>query len=495
MTDLSLEDQPEIFSPTREMRGAVDRALRRGEVRRLARGLYTANLDDEFEAIIARNRWRATALFFPGAVIVDRSAPAGGVTSDGQLFVVHSRASDLELPGLLIRPRRGPPALQSDMPFAEGLFFSSIPRALLENVRRSRSRGGRLSRTLSLAEMEEWLEHLLQRHGEARMREYRDQARQIAQELGLDEEHETLDPMIGAVLGTRQVPARSEALRARQRSLPFDDRRVDLFERLRDRLGAEAPIVLPVLDPGAARYRTLPFYEAYFSNFIEGTEFEVDEAAEIVYEQVIPVDRPQDAHDILGTYRVVADRVEISRTPNSLDECIELLESRHRIVLEGRPEKRPGHFKMTPNRAGATEFVAPPLVRGTLAKGLEIYQTLDSAFARAVFQMFVVAEVHPFDDGNGRMARIMMNAELVAVDEQRIVIPTVYRDNYLGALRALTHNARPDALIATLAFAQRYTAAIDFTSIDTAREMLNRTNAFVDPGEADAIGRRLEMPV
>jgi fido (protein-threonine AMPylation protein) len=34
--------------------------------------------------------------------------------------------------------------------------------------------------------------------------------------------------------------------------------------------------------------------------------------------------------------------------------------------------------------------------------------------------MFLISEVHPFADGNGRIARIMMNAELVAAGEERI---------------------------------------------------------------------------
>jgi hypothetical protein len=494
MAPLSLEDQAEIFAPPRQMRGLVDRALKRGDLRRLARGLYTRNLIDQPEDIIARNRWRATAAFFPGALIADRSVQVGGVTADGQLFVVHDRASDLELPGLVIRPRRGSPAHEFDMTFAEGLFFSSIPRALLDNTRSSRSRGARLSRTLSRSELEEWLEHLLQQHGEERMREYRAQMRLLAPELGLEQELELVDPLVGAVLGTRRVHARSEALRARQADLPFDEPRVRLFEQLRDHLAAEAPGVVPVLDPGALRHRTLPFYEAYFSNFIEGTEFSLEEAAEIVFEQTVPVDRPEDAHDILGTYRIVADRVEMSRTPDSPEELDRLLRDRHRIILDGRPAERPGEYKLTANRVGQTEFVAPSLVIGTLAKGFELYGTLETAFGRAVFQMFLIAEVHPFEDGNGRMARIMMNAELVAADDQRIIIPNVYRNNYVMALRALTHNQRSEALTATLRFAQRYTAAIDFTSIETAREVLERTNAFADPAEADALGRRLVLP-
>ncbi|WP_282778728.1 Fic family protein [Phaeodactylibacter xiamenensis] len=54
--------------------------------------------------------------------------------------------------------------------------------------------------------------------------------------------------------------------------------------------------------------------------------------------------------------------------------------------------------------------------------------------ARAIYMMFLVTEVHPFDDGNGRIARIMMNAELVHGGSSKIIIPTVYREDYMLAL-------------------------------------------------------------
>jgi len=87
-----------------------------------------------------------------------------------------------------------------------------------------------------------------------------------------------------------------------------------------------------------------------------------------------------------------------------------------------------------------------------------------------------------------------MNAELVHASEQRIIIPQVYRANYLMALRALTVNSRPEALISTLDFAQRYVAALDYSSFEGARETLEQTNAFRDPAEADAAGVRLVLP-
>lgn len=77
--------------------------------------------------------------------------------------------------------------------------------------------------------------------------------------------------------------------------------------------------------------------------------------------------------------------------------------------------------------------------------------------------MFLVSEVHPFADGNGRVARLMMNSELVARAEVRITIPTVYRNNYLAALRGVTHTRNFAGLAATLDFARRYTARSDFS--------------------------------
>src|SRR3546814_4792366 len=83
--------------------------------------------------------------------------------------------------------------------------------------------------------------------------------------------------------------------------------------------------------------------------------------------------------------------------------------------------------------------------------------------------MFLVSEVHPFTDGNGRTARIMMNAELVAGGEERIIIPTAYRTDYLGALKALSHNTATAPLLRMMDYAQRYTHAIDWRTLDAAR--------------------------
>ena len=90
------------------------------------------------------------------------------------------------------------------------------------------------------------------------------------------------------------------------------------------------------------RWTWEPFFEAYFSNFIEGTEFGVEEAREIAIDGVIPSERPADAHDVVATYRIVSDPVSRAVAPASADELLDELRDLHRILFAARPEERPG---------------------------------------------------------------------------------------------------------------------------------------------------------
>jgi hypothetical protein len=74
----------------------------------------------------------------------------------------------------------------------------------------------------------------------------------------------------------------------------------------------------------------------------------------------------------------------------------------------------------------------------------------------------------------------MMNAELVANENQRIIIPTVYRSNYLMSLKGLSHNGITEAFIKTIDFAQKYTWSIDWSDVTKAGDLLKDTNAFTE---------------
>ena len=93
--------------------------------------------------------------------------------------------------------------------------------------------------------------------------------------------------------------------------------------------------------------------------------------------------------------------------------------------------------------------------------------------------MFVATEVHPFIDGNGRTAGLIMNCILSAQKLSRIMIPTVYREDYLLPLKALSHQREPQQLIAALSRVQRWSAAFEYARPRSdLREQLSRCNGF-----------------
>jgi fido (protein-threonine AMPylation protein) len=97
------------------------------------------------------------------------------------------------------------------------------------------------------------------------------------------------------------------------------------------------------------------------------------------------------------------------------------------------------------NSQGKAKSTAPQCARPAERLISSLDQESDGPFRRAAFQMFLISEVHPFRDGNGRMGRIFMNAELVA--------------------------------------------RVDFSDFETAWAQLDQANAFASAAES-----RLELP-
>jgi len=76
---------------------------------------------------------------------------------------------------------------------------------------------------------------------------------------------------------------------ARAAGLPYDPERLDPLQRLHAELAGASPVTRFT---GPTDGPALPFFEAYFSNFIEGTEFAVDEAADIALKRAHPEGPP-----------------------------------------------------------------------------------------------------------------------------------------------------------------------------------------------------------
>lgn len=483
---------------TPKNKSSLSRQAKAGNVVLVAPNVYIAGAELPLERAIAHHRDAIINLFWPGAVLADRTALSGGVPFEGWIFIAHpnpSRRSDLRLPGVTVSPRIGPGPLPGDMPMPAGLFISGPVRRLVENVSvPGRPPAGRPSRQAGTESVGDEIDKLAQLGGAGAIVKILNQLDAIGGSLPTNPVGRVRSLLAGVLGSFSGSEPRSERLAARLSGAPYDEHRLSMFRNLAELLSITAPEPRPVLGP-PEQWTWEPFFEAYFSNFIEGTEFGVEEARGIALSGIIPAGRPGDAHDIAATYQIVTDQRTRAVAPTTADELLDQLRSLHSVLLAARPEKRPGEFKTRRNFAGGYAFVEPELVVGTLRRGFDIFSPIIDPSHRAVSMMLLITECHPFDDGNGRLARIMSNGVLTAAGQGRIIIPTIYRNNYLAGLAGVSNgNGSGETLIAVLRFAQKWTSSVDWSTYDTADEELRRSNAYMDPGVAETTGIRLRLP-
>lgn len=474
---------PVLFLSNSELTADVAKATRQGLLRKVGPKLYTTDLVTAPETLLRKNALGVASLRYPGCVLSHRTA-LEMMPADGVVFLTGPHDHTERLSGLTLKIKQGPGWQPGDTEFL-ALHRASPARAFLENLSHKR-RSADVSRVLSRAQLEVRLDEYLRLWGEAELNLLRDRARQLAPALDASEGFVALDQIISGLLSTRHdVELVAPVAVARQSGAPYDADRLALFELLVAQLCDEqwrtttrprGPLI-------RGEAQNLAFIEAYFSNFIEGTKFEIAEAQQIVFDGHIPSARSSDAHDIKGTFSVLVDDSEMLVSAaefDALEDFEHMLCRRHAMIMSGRPDKRPGQFKQIGNQAGNTTFVAPALVRGTLARAFALFRQLDTPFQRAAFMMFMITEIHPFDDGNGRLARAMMNAELASAYENRIVIVTSYRPDYMGGLRRLSRERDPSVFVRMLDRAHEFTARLAFRDLDALITTLTVCNAFDD---------------
>lgn len=458
-------------------RRAVQRRVLKGELHRIAPGVFTPLAEDQWPGLLQREKLRFLAAQFPGTVVGYRSAFEGMAGRDGVIFLSSSYNRTHEYPGLTVALVKGVGPQTGDQAISgKRIHFSSLPRMMLENLTIDRHP---LHRCAPIAEIEKRLTMICESRGESHLNALRDEARQLAPLLGLMREFEKLDKLISAILGTRPEQMLADpSARASALGLPYDTARIALFDTLVAELRSRSFTPEPDQTSSGAAATHQAFLESYFSNFIEGTEFEIGEARDIVMHGKIVEKRPKDSHDIIGVFQQIVHPGWRSQTLSTTPQVLEQLCARHAEMMRARPEIEPGEFKDRMNFAGNTAFVAPERVRGTLVEGAKRLADVAPGMPRALLAMFLVAEVHPFLDGNGRLARLVMNAELSAAGECRIIVPTLAREEYMDCLRKRTRQADADGFIRYMAGLQQWSAGFDYGNLDGVIEEMKGCNAF-----------------
>lgn len=197
----------------------------------------------------------------------------------------------------------------------------------------------------------------------------------------------------------------------------------------------------------------------YHSSNIEGNSLTYGETKTFILHGLTAEGKPLKDHlEIKGHNEVLLAIEEFTRGEHPLTE--HAIKSLHQVILgkepyqipaqtpEGLPTHRwvtPGRYKTAPNHVrtatGETFFFSSPeetpfhmeeLMRW-YDKEIEIRDLPPLILAATFHYRFI--RIHPFDDGNGRVARILMNIILMMHGYPPAIIRTEDKENYYRALR------------------------------------------------------------
>ena len=144
----------------------------------------------------------------------------------------------------------------------------------------------------------------------------------------------------------------------------------------------------------------------------------------------------------------------------SAPEAVGWLRYWHAALGRHRPELAPGQLKAFPNSVIMNpdiERTDPARVQGTLEQVHALLAGLPPSPARAALAYYVVADVHPFADGNGRLGRFLMNRELEAAGLGPAVHPKSFKPAFGRALNAIRREQDLRPFVSWLADCDGYT--------------------------------------
>ncbi len=181
---------------------------------------------------------------------------------------------------------------------------------------------------------------------------------------------------------------------------------------------------------GNLYYRTQIMF-AYNTNHIEGSRLTEDQTRHIYETNTIlfEANTVASVDDILETVNhfKLVDYMLDTADETLTEECIKKF---HKILKEGTMDSAKswfnvGDYKSLANSAGELSTTAPKNVEKEMKKLLEWYNSLTTVDIKDIIEFHAKFEkIHPFQDGNGRIGRIIMFKECL----KNNIIPFIILD-------------------------------------------------------------------
>ena len=262
---------------------------------------------------------RSPPAIFPGGLVADRTA-LEQQPAPGRLGVSRrAEAREVALPAVTLRGTTRARQQPDDFKLRDDLYCMSTARALLENMRPTRARSGAAS-TLKRSEIEAWLDRIPPQ-----------QRQRAAQFAARPDQVPGASPQDGEtpLLTKRRSSALCSARRTRRCRARRKGRAPRRCRSIRSGSRCSKSCMMPCGNFRRSRRAygsrpAMPRSTRHSSRRISRTLSRARNSpsmkrARSSFDGMIPANRPADAHDVLGTFRLVSNPEEMKRLPKNAE--------------------------------------------------------------------------------------------------------------------------------------------------------------------------------
>lgn len=177
---------------------------------------------------------------------------------------------------------------------------------------------------------------------------------------------------------------------------------------------------------------------AYASNAIEGNSLTEGETKIVIEDGLTIAGKPLKDHlEAMGYSDSFDFLFEIKKTKKiTLDDILKI----HHLFYHRIDDENSGILRNKKVFISGTKYVPPspeklPALIENFIKTLNKRTERNDPVSTAIFAHRGLVIIHPFIDGNGRVARLLMNLILIQNDYFPTYIPPVLRSEYISAIR------------------------------------------------------------
>jgi Fic family protein len=173
----------------------------------------------------------------------------------------------------------------------------------------------------------------------------------------------------------------------------------------------------------------------YTSNYIEGNTLTRQETALVVEEGIVSGSKPLKDYVEARNHAMAFDYI-ISLKDQPIDSYEKVILKIHECILNGINDADKGKYRNMPVRISGSNAILPnPLKVPDLMEQLSVMlDCKEDSVLKAIEAHYKLVAIHPFIDGNGRTARLLMNLILIRAGIVPLIIQPIERKRYINSI-------------------------------------------------------------